>query len=252
MSLSAPGPSPAPVRPPQAGPVLQSPQALATAATVLLAAGAVTNLFTAGISLYSWNLAKGFTGPPGPPDDPSTPAAVGNLAISESLGFAGSLDTGADFIRSLLYLGTAVVFLVWFHRVRCNGQVFRPDGFSQSAGWAIGGWFVPFANLFFPYRTARETWDASTQFAPDGSFRQVSGAPVIAWWVALVAGRVLDWVAWRKWWAAGTTEAVRAADVYNAVADLTTALAAVLAVVFVRRLTAMQHTKAVQGPNAAV
>lgn len=37
----------------------------------------------------------------------------------------------------------------------------------------------------------------------------------------------------------------------GAAADLTTAAAAVLAVLFVRKLTALQQVKAVQGPNAA-
>ncbi|MGW6706186.1 DUF4328 domain-containing protein [Streptomyces sp. NPDC054956] len=215
------------------------------AATTLLSLGAAVDLFTSVVDLYSWNLRGSFISAP-TPADPGSPVLAGDLA------FVDSLVTGTGFLRGLLYVATAVVFVLWFRRVRCNGEVFRPDGFSQSAGWAVGGWFVPVANVFFPYRTARETWDASTQYAPDGSYRQVSGAPVVAWWVVFVAGQVMGWFATRKYWAAETAEAVRDADLFAAVTDLTTVVAAVLAIVFVRKLTAMQHVKAVQGPNAAV
>ncbi|WP_422525630.1 DUF4328 domain-containing protein [Streptomyces sp. 2.9] len=237
MSLSTPSQSP------QSAHVLQSPQGLATAATALLSVGAAVDLFSSGVSLYTWNLMKDFVGA-ATPSDPVDP-------LSDDLASADSLSTGADLVQAPLYLATGLVFILWFHRVRCNGQVFRPDGFSQSAGWAIGGWFVPLANFFFPYRTARETWEASTQNRSDGSFRRVSGAPVVAWWVMFIASCLLTWGASRKYRAAETTEAIRAADLFAAVTDLTSVAAALLAVVFVRRLTAMQHTKATQGPNAA-
>ncbi|MCJ0875130.1 DUF4328 domain-containing protein [Streptomyces sp. AP-93] len=212
--------------------------------TALLSVGAAVDLFTSGVSLYTWNLMRDFVGAP-------TPADPGDPARSEDLGFADSLAGGAALVRGPLYLATAVVFVIWFHRVRCNGQVFRPDGFSQSAGWAIGGWFVPLANFFLPYRTARETWNASTQYAADGSYRQVSGAPVVAWWVVFAASWALAWVASWKYRTAETTAAAGGADLFSAVADLTGVVAAVLAVAFVRKLTAMQHVKATQGPNAA-
>ncbi|MCY0935785.1 hypothetical protein [Streptomyces sp. H34-S4] len=51
---------------------------------------------------------------------------------------------------------------------------------------------------------------------------------------------------------AETAEEFRDAFSLAAVADLTIAAAAVLAVLFVRRLTALQQVKAFQGPNATV
>ncbi|MBT2452363.1 DUF4328 domain-containing protein [Streptomyces sp. ISL-43] len=250
MSISAPGPSPspspqpgaAPTPPgpylPQAAQVLRSPQGLATALTALLSVGAAVDVFSSGVSLYTWKLMKDFIA------DPTT-------IDNDSLNLSDSLSTLTGFAQNVLRLVTGVVFILWFHRVRCNGQVFRPDGFSQSAGWAIGGWFVPFANLFFPYRTARETWDASTQYAPDGSYRQVSGTPVVAWWLAFVASMILNRVLSLRYTNAETPEAIRDVSSFGAVSDLSSVVAAVLAIVFVRKLTALQRVKATQGPNAA-
>ncbi|WP_053675810.1 DUF4328 domain-containing protein [Streptomyces sp. WM4235] len=256
MSFNKPGPSPAPQ--PEAGPmtpppplpaphpaplppaagVLRSPEGLATALTVLLSVGAAIDLFSSGVNLYVWRLMKDLLDAPASVEDD-------NIALADLLNGA----TGVA--QTVLRLATIVVFIVWFHRVRCNGQVFRPDGFSQSAGWAIGGWFVPIANLFFPYRTARETWKASTQLAPDGSYRHVPTAPVTAWWIVFVATLVLDRVWSRRYIAADTVEAMRSVSALGAVTDVVTIVAAVLAVLFVRKLTALQRVKATQGPIAA-
>ncbi|MER5777426.1 DUF4328 domain-containing protein [Streptomyces sp. NPDC002039] len=260
MSFNKPGPSPAPSPQPEAGPmtpppplptphavpapmpqaagVLRSPEGLATALTVLLSVGAAVDLFSSGVNLYVWRLMK---------DAISDPSSLSD----HSIDLADLLNVATGVAQATLRLATIVVFLIWFHRVRCNGQVFRPDGFSQSAGWAIGGWFVPIANLFFPYRTARETWKASIQLAPDGSYRHVSTAPVTAWWTVFVATLFLDRVFSKRYLAAETPEAVRDVSALGAVTDVVTIVAAVLAVVFVRKLTALQRAKAAQGPIAA-
>ncbi|MFE2526939.1 DUF4328 domain-containing protein [Streptomyces sp. NPDC059382] len=231
-----PAPHPAPL-PPAAG-VLRSPEGLATALTVLLSVGAAVDLFSAGVHLYVWRLMKDLTDAPASVED-------------DDIDLADLLNGATGVVQTVLRLATIVVFLVWFHRVRCNGEVFRPDDFSQSAGWAIGGWFVPIANLFFPYRTARETWNASTQLAPDGSYRHVSTAPVTAWWIVFVATLILDRVFSRRYIAADTVEAMRGVSVLGAVTDVVTVVAAVPAVVFVRKLTALQRVKATGGPIAA-
>ncbi|WP_327303080.1 DUF4328 domain-containing protein [Streptomyces sp. NBC_01298] len=240
MSSIAPAPSPSPSPSPPSRPaqVLRSPQASATAVTVLLSVGAVFTLLSAWGKLYMWQQLEEVL------SDPS--GIIHGQIVSHDI-----LINLVGFAESLTMLATTVVFIVWFHRVRCNAEVFRPDGFSQSAGWAIGGWFVPIANLFFPYRTARETWNASTQNAPDGSFRSVSGAPVVTWWLACVAAWLLNGLGSYNYRMAVGAAELRDAYPLAMVADLVIVVAAVLAVLFVRKLTALQGVKAAQGPNAA-
>lgn len=219
--------------------VLRSPRGLALAVSLLLGAAAAVNLFSAAVSGYAHSLMKRVI---------ADPAAVAERTLDRSdllTGIAGAL-------QGVILLATAVVFIIWFHRVRVNGEIMRPDAFSQTRGWAIGGWFVPIGNLFLPYRTARETWTASTPFAPDGSFRTVSPAPVTAWWVTWVSALVLDRVSGYMYKRADTPEALRDASAAAMVGCVATAAAAVLAVLFVRKLTAMQTRKAEQGPNAAL
>ncbi|MFD0268813.1 DUF4328 domain-containing protein [Streptomyces sp. NPDC127106] len=233
---AAPPAQPYPGQPYGAG-LLRSPQGLATALTVLLSVGAAVNLFSSAVSAYTWSAMASL--------------AANGVSVYDTFTTADLLTGIAGLLQFLSFVGTAVVFLVWFHRVRANAQVFRPDGFSQTPGWAIGGWFIPVAHLFLPFRTAREIWEASVQLSRDGSFRAVSQAPVVAWWLAFVVSTVLDRISGQLYLKAETAEEGQDAAAFGLVCDLTTVLAAVLAIVFVRKLTALQHLRATQGPFAA-
>ncbi|GAA2642085.1 MULTISPECIES: DUF4328 domain-containing protein [Streptomyces] len=235
MSFNAPGTPP----PPQYGDVLRSPQGLATALTVLLCVAGGINLLSAGTNAFTLSLMN---------DLDADPARV-----SSSMTDLSDILTGlAGIFQLLAYLATAVVFLVWFHRVRVNGEIFAATAFSLGRGWAVGWWFIPVAHLFMPFVTARQIWRASTQLKPDGSPVRVSAAPLTAWWavwiVASIAGRISGMVYMR----AETPGERGAAAALGIGSDLLMVAAAVLAVLFVRRLTDLQNTMAAQGPYAPV
>ncbi|MDX3539424.1 DUF4328 domain-containing protein [Streptomyces sp. MB09-01] len=244
MSFSAPGSPPAttPAPPPYSGPpprvdVLRSPQGLATAVTVLLCVAGAVNLLSAGANAFVFSVMDDLVADPGKVAD-------------HTVGLSDGFTALAGSFRLLSMLATAVVFLVWFHRVRVNGEVFRADAFTQKRGWAVGGWFIPIGHLFLPLWTARQIWTASTQHGPDGSLRPVSRAPLTAWWVVWVVASITDRAYSRIYLHAESPEALQATAAFGIGSDLLMVTAAVLAVRFVRRLTAMQHTMALQGPYA--
>ncbi|MFJ4315248.1 DUF4328 domain-containing protein [Streptomyces lavendulae] len=221
-----------------AAPVLRSPRGLATAVTVLLCAAALAALLGSAADLYTWSLMK---------DVQAAPFSV----EQDTLEGADLLTSLTGGFQSLTLLATAVVFVIWFHRVRTNGGIFNPGAFTGSAGWAVGSWFIPFGNLFLPYRVAAQTWAASVQLGPDGSFRRVSTVPLTSWWILWILCRVLDTTATLLGSRAQTPEALRTASALGAFAGVTTVAAAALGIVFVLRLTSLQNVKAAQGPYAA-
>ncbi|MFJ4781047.1 DUF4328 domain-containing protein [Streptomyces sp. NPDC088762] len=222
--------------PPVPQDVLRSPQGLATALTWLLGAAAAAHLFSAGAGAYEQSWLQGF---------------AGDTHFDDlELGLSPALTVMAGLLQLLTVLPTVVVFIVWFHRVRSNGGIFRPDAFTLSRGWAIGAWFVPVANLFLPCRIALQTWRASTQRGPDGSERTAPAVLLTSWWVVWVLAAVLGRVFSRIYMEADTVDELLPAGLLGIAADLVTVVAGVLAVLFVRRLTAMQNTMATQGPYA--
>ncbi|MET3982958.1 DUF4328 domain-containing protein [Streptomyces sp. PvR034] len=222
-----------------AGPVLRSPVGMATALSVLLVLATVVALpqLLADYRLYASLTA--FID-----DGPTSATMSGYAAAARFASIASSLALFAQ-------LPTAVLFLVWFHQVRVNAGVFAPEGFGRGTRWAVGCWFIPIGHLWLPFKTATEIWGASAQAAPDGSWRRVSYGPVVAWWATWAGSHLLQVVA-NRLGASDSATVLRTSMTVSFAADLLFLASGVLAVRFVRGLTAMQYAKATQGPNALV
>ncbi|AWK11063.1 hypothetical protein DDQ41_21535 [Streptomyces spongiicola] len=223
-------PVPGPVPPVHApGRALRSPVGLSYAVIALLGVVIVADLLMVAASVDMRSFLNG--------------AASGSAGFDEDeanradYAMAGS---GGLYVAALPAVAT--LFIIWFHRVRWNAEVFAPDTQRRTPGWAIGAWFIPIANLWIPRGIAADVLRAS-RTDPYG------GAPVgrgllNAWWGAWVWAVVFDRYASRMY------DRAQGADAIHYAAGLMTAgagfdlLAAVLAVLFVRRLTAMQHAKA--------
>ncbi|SER37221.1 protein of unknown function [Streptomyces sp. yr375] len=213
---------------------LRSPVGLGQATAVLLGLVIAADLF----ALWADYVMYDVTGD----------LAAGSLGEVERAGDADRLYNSAGYAQSAALLGCAAVFLCWFHRVRVNAEVFRPDGHAKSRGWTIGAWFTPVVNFWYPRRIALDIWDASSPGTPWGPPRP--HGPVNAWWTAWVVSLVADRAGWQAYRKADTAEEIHAATGQVMFADALDILAAALAIAFVLRLTRMQHEKALQGPTA--
>ncbi|MEV6978858.1 DUF4328 domain-containing protein [Kitasatospora sp. NPDC093806] len=152
----------------------------------------------------------------------------------------------------LTLVATAVLFVLWFQRIRANADLFAPHGHKHSSGWAVGAWFTPVVNLWFPWRLVVDCWQASAPVDAEGQRRIVSQALVSTWWVSwvgsLVLGRVASVVsrsvASEAMGRSAAFEEVRSALQWEIAASALRAVAAVLVVLVVWRLTGMQQARA--------
>ncbi|MEU9717963.1 DUF4328 domain-containing protein [Streptomyces sp. NPDC047976] len=175
------------------------------------------------------------------------PGAVGDAEADRAtrlIGLTGTFQGNATIV-------TGIVFLVWFHRVRANAELFAPGAGRLGRGWAVGAWFVPLANLWLPYRIAATTWTSSTPAGAGAGRRGFGPSLVSLWWGGFVLSKLLGWYGGRSYSRAETPEAVRDAATTMLAGDVVDLAAAVLAVLLVRRLTAMQRVRAAQGPPVA-
>jgi hypothetical protein len=88
-------------------------------------------------------------------------------------------------LRLPLFLATVVFFLIWEHRAFSNLSALKAENLQFSPGWAVGWWFIPFANLIKPFQAMRELWNESDPEYDAESFLSVSaGAPLMMgfWW----------------------------------------------------------------------
>ncbi|MFE1173817.1 DUF4328 domain-containing protein [Streptomyces sp. NPDC058773] len=161
---------------------------------------------------------------------------------SQEIDQTDSLYQASGILQVAATLATAVVFILWFHRARVNAEVFAPEYHEKARGWAIWGWFVPVVNLWFPRRVAIDIWNASAD-------ESTGSRALLNWWWALwVANLLFGRLAGQRYAKAGTPDEIKGAIAGLMASDVLSVLAAVLAVLFVRRLTRMQHEKALRGP----
>lgn len=215
-------------RPPEALRLLGILVQIALAAVVLAAlAGLVANAFYIGV--------------------------LGDL-IRHHPGSVSSTEATVDAARSthtillIAELVTALAFILWFYRAYRNLIRTGIRDVRFSTGWAVGAWFIPFFNLVRPKQIANDIWKGSASAATIG----------IARWREIPLPAVLNW-----WWGVWILGAVLAGlgpstryDVFNrttqSLRDLRTGtwivefglaalvVAAVLAILFVRRVSRLQ------------
>ena len=89
-------------------------------------------------------------------------------------------------IIGLGYLGvfivTGVAFLKWIYRANLNCRAFGAEDMEFTPGWSIGYYFIPVLNLFRPYQSMKEIWQASHNPA---NWQSQSGSALLGWWWAL-------------------------------------------------------------------
>jgi hypothetical protein len=161
----------------------------------------------------------------------------------------------------LAYLATAVLVIIWLYRARKNVEVFPDAEPGMRAGWAIGGWFIPIANLVIPYRVTAYTARSSL-----GQAR--TPALVGVWWAAFLIysflSRYLARYDGQRYEAlpkelAGPDDYQRYVDYYttalapNLLGLLLGIVAAAAFIALVRRISVAQHRRiAAAGPAAPV
>jgi hypothetical protein len=130
------------------------------------------------------------------------------LAVDEYLNGQGTLTAAANAENDvtsfaplfvLVWVATFVLQVVWIAKAHTSttSLLRSPADRKYSQGWAIGVWFIPFANVFSTPRVFAEHQriaDATRVdgFA-DGNWRHVPvRRSLIWWWVLVLAGFILN------------------------------------------------------------
>lgn len=215
---------------------------------LLLAAGAASGVLSVIVNVALAGMLRGA-------DDISAPYELGE-SVTELL------YVGVALLQFVIFIATAIVFLMWLHRVYRNLPALGAAKPDTTPSWAVAYFFIPFVNLIKPFQVVREIWHESTpaaatqnKFGEDfGGDSSRSGTPaLVGWWWALwiianIAGRASS----RFTDTAGTIEGMLLASWATVASDALFIIAAVLAILVVKRIDEMQEAKfrqmGVQGP----
>jgi hypothetical protein len=170
-------------------------------------------------------------------------------------GFA-QLRHADDYVRvaaglwGLLSLAIFVVLIVFLWRAAKNTELWRREKARYGPGWAIGSWFIPFANLVLPAMVVQSIWKRSPTIDPYGYRHDEPAGLVGWWWITWIVGSLL--VRFGPASEANATAAeVSSGDTLRTVGVLFATGAALLLIAVVRRLAARQAVLARSGPAVA-
>ncbi|GHF78445.1 hypothetical protein GCM10018790_65550 [Kitasatospora xanthocidica] len=157
----------------------------------------------------------------------------------------------ADTVNGIflpLALATAVVFIVWFYRIRENADLLTPNGHRHGRGWTIGAWFTPVVLLWFPWQLMVDCWRASAPLDAEGRRRTPSEKVLALWWStwigSIVVGRIAStMVRHVDLTVIDNLESLRDTIRVEAAGSALRLVAAVAAIQVVNRLTAMQQAR---------
>jgi hypothetical protein len=155
------------------------------------------------------------------------------LALDENLSVPSILTIP-------LFIGAAVVFLVWFYGAARNVVAVHGPDYDISPGWAVGWWFIPFANLVIPCKYMMRI---NRMSAPRQSEKERDGGDnlILAWWLLFVASNAATYYVAKYFFRADTPAKVATAAGLDIAALGLDLFAIFLAVLVVRRVTAAQQ-----------
>ena len=173
-------------------------------------------------------------------------ASNGTFLVDSTVKSAANAVSAVVGLLLLVSLAITVLFIIWMWRAASNLPLFGRVRPKFSPGFAIGGWFIPLANFIIPGMQMFEIDKGSGPRLRAGERPRGSGL-VVVWWIVFVVGRLGAFAApsfklFHRYKLGGF-------DVVNlilVVCSALTAIAAVLAVLVIRRITARQDAGAAE------
>jgi hypothetical protein len=146
----------------------------------------------------------------------------------------------------VIFIASAIVFVVWFYRVHANLEPLGAHGLKYTPGWAAGSFFVPILNLFRPVQIAQEIWRNSDPDAVESGRVHMEASPnsvlIGFWWAAWIVCNLLSNVALRM--PVNSPVTLQSATQMQMVSGAASMVAASLALIMIWNIDARQTARA--------
>jgi hypothetical protein len=96
-----------------------------------------------------------------------------------------SLQQIIEIVQLIIFISTAILFLIWIHRAHRNLPALGARNLKYSPKWAVWGFFVPILFFYRPFQVVREIWKASDPRLGEYSWQRWPTPSLIQWWWAL-------------------------------------------------------------------
>jgi hypothetical protein len=170
--------------------------------------------------------------------------------VSQEAADSNDMRQGAVWLIHLVVrVALIIAFLLWLYRAAGNlAALGNPKTrIEYTPGWAVGWFFIPFANLVMPYKAVSEIWVKSEPPVREGDGFAFSPRPstslVLAWWLTWLASNFISRFVSRFFDKAETIEAMQGMTWAAIIADVLFIVAAVLAIFVVKSIDRRQEER---------
>ena len=105
-----------------------------------------------------------------------------------------------SLLYSVLLFLSIILIGRWLYVSAKNNHLYEVKNLKFKPGWAIGWYFIPFANLIMPYRSMKETYKASFKRDDWESISVPYDIPI--WWITWLITNILFNVSSRNYFSA--------------------------------------------------
>ncbi|MHC4817668.1 MAG: DUF4328 domain-containing protein, partial [Planctomycetota bacterium] len=194
--------------------------------TILLVAHAVTCLVAVGSGWLEINLLERIG------EGEYTDAEIEANDLRQSL---------IILVQAATLITLIVLFCLWTPRANRNARALGATGMQFTPRWCVIWYLIPIMNLFKPYQAMKEIWLASTP-ADATPWQQRVASPLLGWWWALwLVSGVAARASFRFSWRAESLDEYLTASRITLVSDAVDIPLAIVAMLLVRRIHAMQE-----------
>jgi hypothetical protein len=118
----------------------------------------------------------------------------------------------------LINIMTTIIFGMWIFRASANIRDETELPISDKPGWAVGWYFIPFANWFKPFTAMRQIWNASigNQLELDEGNSTLS-----TWWTFWVIGNITGYISFRMSMSDNANQMLQATQVLDIITGIT-------------------------------
>lgn len=173
-------------------------------------------------------------------------SGFGQLADDVVSGAAGVVEADAfdrttvqisgSFVLVLIVGGLA--YMAWLSRAVENAPALGAGTPPHSPRGAIGWWFVPLANFVVPYQIVSDLHDRLATVADSDRARPL----LLGWWLTWMGGNLIGYLT--RFTGNDTIDQLKAAITVTMISDAMNLVAAILAILVVRRILGRETARA--------
>ncbi|WP_260583433.1 DUF4328 domain-containing protein [Sphingopyxis sp. PET50] len=141
----------------------------------------------------------------------------------------------------LVTIATIVLFAMWIYRAAANVAAADVAGFDYTPGWAVGWYFIPFANLVKPFTAMRQIWNAS--HGGTGNELDQGNGLLTVWWATWLISNIANNIATRLQLGATSIEELQTGLMFGMVGSVVSVALYPAALQLVTRITAAQQER---------